>query len=107
MHSSKGYIVPIVLILILLIVAGFFIFTQKPVESPTLDTLPVLVATTTPSTSDLNTDDKNNLEEDTIATTTATTTVSSSNECRVDSDCLGRGICYFEPGGKVGVCTGN
>jgi membrane-bound inhibitor of C-type lysozyme len=55
MHSNKGYIVPIVLVLILLIVAGFLIFSQKPVESPTLNTLPILVATTTPSSSDTST----------------------------------------------------
>jgi hypothetical protein len=86
MHSSKGYIVPIVLVLVLLTAAGFLIFTQKPVESPTADTLPIFVATSTPSsgalisssTPDSETDQNTNI----LATTTASTspnTVLKSN----------------------------
>jgi hypothetical protein len=77
MHSSKGYIVPVVLILILLIVAGFFIFTQKPIESPALETLPILVATTTPSIVSTSTPESEQ-EDDVSATTTSSTTVDVS-----------------------------
>lgn len=58
MHTNKGYIVPVIFVIILLTVAGIFIFSQK-VESPIVEQ--TQVATTTSQ------------NEQTVATTTEET----------------------------------
>lgn len=37
MKTNKGYILPVILILLLLLLAGFFVFTQKVAESPVVE----------------------------------------------------------------------
>lgn len=38
METKKGYIIPIILIALLIILAGVFIFAQKQAESPVVET---------------------------------------------------------------------
>lgn len=110
MKTQKGYILPIILIVLLLGLAGFFLFTSQPVESPVVEDTPVMATTTTTTTSisnDINNEDIGG--EEIVSTSTASTTidldVSVSNQCTTDEDCLGSEICYFKPGGTIGSCT--
>lgn len=55
MHTNKGYIIPLISVIILLILAGVFLFTGKKLESPVVEekqatSTPVVeeLATTTP-----------------------------------------------------------
>lgn len=61
MHTNKGYILPVILVVILLIIGGIFIFNQKQVESPTLET--TQVATTTTETSPVVIEDKSSIND--------------------------------------------
>ncbi|MEN9921691.1 MAG: hypothetical protein RLZZ517_669 [Candidatus Parcubacteria bacterium] len=93
---NKGYIVPTTLIVLLLIFAGFFVFT--PVQSPIIPQNESVKSTTTPSFTDT----------DEFIEKTATTTnpiENTSTECLKNEDCGPDGMCYFEPGGTIGVCT--
>lgn len=38
METKKGYIIPIILIALLIILAGVFVFAQKQAESPVIET---------------------------------------------------------------------
>ena len=107
MKTQKGYILPIILVIILLILAGFIIFTQKQVIAPeseeslfatsTTNIEDSVVATTTDSTENTSTDD-------TVSTTTDSIE-EVSVECVENKDCSGDQVCYFKPDGTVGACT--
>jgi flagellar basal body-associated protein FliL len=45
MHTNKGYIIPLISVIILLILAGVFLFTGKKLDSPVVEEKP---ASTTP-----------------------------------------------------------
>ncbi len=110
MKTQKGYILPIILIVLLLGLAGFFLFTSQPVESPVLDETP-LVATTTPiattTISNTNNEDIGGEEiiDDDMASSTIEVDASVSNQCTTDNDCTENQVCYFKPGGNQGSCT--
>lgn len=111
MKTQKGYILPIILIVILLGLAGFFLFSSNPVESPVVDEAPVIQATTTQTVTDTATNTNNEdiegeeIEDDQIASTTLDIDVSISGQCQTDADCAGDEICYFKPSSTVGSCT--
>lgn len=82
MHINKGYIVPVILILLLLVLAGFFIFTQEVVESPVVEVgKPILSEeidnVTSTEDSFIGTSTGEIINEE-ISTSSATTTVFSS-----------------------------
>jgi flagellar basal body-associated protein FliL len=79
MRTNKGYIVPIILIILLLILAGGFIFSQQGRVAQEPVTPPVQIAT---STNDMFTD------EDTSTTSTTTDTTTSSTSVDVELEIL-------------------
>jgi hypothetical protein len=107
MKTQKGYILPIILVIILLVLAGFIVFTQKQVIAPeseeslfatsTTDTIDSSIATTTNSIEDAPSDDP--------VSTTTDSVEDVSIQCVQNEECSDGGTCYFEPGGSIGVCT--
>lgn len=80
MYTKKGYIVPIILIILLLVLAGFFVFTSKPVESPVEEAQPVDIpnikepinVSTTTEEEDLQGEDFATTTDNELSTTTTT-----------------------------------
>ena len=111
MKTQKGYILPIILIVLLLVLAGFFLFSSIPAESPVIEDTPSVVATTTvieatSTPKEVNNEDiggEQRIEED----SNATTTISSDTlgQCVENEDCSDEQVCYFKPGAKIGACT--
>ena len=66
-YMNKGYIVPVILVVLLLALAGFFLFSGQFVENPR-DFVPTPIATTTKE--DLIPVIEEDIEEDDTATTT-------------------------------------
>ncbi len=78
-NTQKGYIVPLVMIVLLLGLAGYFLFAGEPVESPIVEQAPTtqtqapVVPRPNPTDTGSTTDEDDGDEP--IATTTASTTV--------------------------------
>jgi hypothetical protein len=75
MNTSKGYIVPVILVVLLLAIAGVFIFTQTPVESPVVDTTPTPATSTTSHTTPVATTTDSDDEDDNDAGVFSSTSV--------------------------------
>ncbi len=82
MHINKGYIAPVILILLLLSLATVLVFTQKTAESPIVEKTPILredIKKST-STSDIKIDNEYvGIKEDNSTTTNSTTTETEQN----------------------------
>jgi hypothetical protein len=87
MKTSKGYIIPSILVVLLLILSGIFLFVQKPVESPIVDTAPTPVrpATTTQDVIDQTED----VEESQATSTDSTNTIDQETEIGITSTTTG------------------
>lgn len=74
MKTQNGYIVPVILVVLLLVLAGFFLFSGKYAESPTIES-PVATSTPSATTSPVSTStaDLSDEEEGEPATTSSTT----------------------------------
>lgn len=122
MKTQKGYIIPVIAVTLLLVLAGFSLFSGKKVESPIVEniatsTSDTVITPVTPFTTIVSNESKK--EEN--ATGTASTTIKtpdnnikieststlevSSGSCSENSDCKDGKICYFKPGGEIGACT--
>ncbi len=105
MKTSQGYIVPIILIILLLILAGFFVFSDISIKNSTkkLD-LPIFQATTT--------NEEPPVIEDEMPVGTTTADVQEDKDpipdqgkvCMEDTDCNAGQTCFIRPGGPDGIC---
>jgi len=90
MHINKGYILPIILIFLLLLLAGFFIFTQQVVESPVVDVkIPIIPEDIQISTSTLNSLNETNTESlgsEETASIVSTTTSATSSDTQIEDE---------------------
>ncbi len=106
MKTQKGYILPIVLIVILLTLAGFFIFSVKDQKSPVAEEMPVSNnVNSTTTLSDVFEENSNNQTATTSGEVEENDDL-SSDQCLENSDCPEDSVCYFKPGGNIGACTG-
>lgn len=107
MKTQKGYILPIILVIILLILAGFIIFTQKQVIAPESEESLFATSTTdivdSPATTTINSTEE--VSNDTPVSTSTESSENVSIECVENDDCSNGEVCYFKPGGTVGACT--
>lgn len=88
MYINKGYIVPVILILLLLL-AGFFIFTQQIVENPTIEIeKPIIPEDIKIATSTLESLAGTSTEESDIEETIpfSTTTTASSSDLQTENE---------------------
>lgn len=89
MHINKGYILPVILIFLLLLLAGFFIVTQQIVEGPAIEIeKPIIPEDIKISTSTLESlsgtsTQESNTEE---ATPSSTTTTASSSDSLIENE---------------------
>lgn len=91
MQINKGYIAPVILILLLLVLAGVLVFTQKTAESPIVNSAPVLKEEPKKSTSTSNIKIDNEyvgIKEDKPTTTNSTTTDSEENMATTSNNAL-------------------
>lgn len=81
MNTAKGYIVPVILIFLLLILAGFFVF-QETAESPVVEieipVIPQNIQISTSTIDSLNATTTDILDED-ESTLNSTTTISATS----------------------------
>jgi hypothetical protein len=73
MHINKGYVAPIILILVLLLLAGFFLFMENPSQEqntpPILDLNSIQNPMPTPVEDEENATTTEDVEEDTASST--------------------------------------
>jgi hypothetical protein len=111
MYMNKGYIVPIILVVLLLVLAGFVVVGGPSQKVPTNEIK---------NTGSINTqeqekvEDTNSItEEDSNASSTdedtseATSTIEDqipTVACSSESDCAENQTCFIRPGGSEGYC---